>query len=247
MEHQSLETGTEIFTRLTTKYSLNGINPKLFPSGGPLANSVIEIISSTYSNDLLVDFIVRCVLPSEVNEQFKGSGTIFINCENHISIFKIINVMNAQLKLAKIKNNVQGLIETALKRLWVLNCYTLEQLHVIINTLEKVVLEKNNIDLVVIDNLGAFYWIEKENSPWLSLDSFCKANFNLMHNILKNLDVLLIVLRAQPTNANLKVDFQIKFVSCADKNRNCELVIFNYLDESKTVVPCKVNKCLLYL
>ncbi|KAJ8952683.1 hypothetical protein NQ318_020998 [Aromia moschata] len=82
MQRSNIESGVQFFSRVGRKTSLQGINPRLFPEGGPYPNQIIEITSDATidKTNLLIDFIVRTILPIN-NYEKKSDIHIPINLE----------------------------------------------------------------------------------------------------------------------------------------------------------------------
>ncbi|CAG9860615.1 unnamed protein product [Phyllotreta striolata] len=161
-----VESGIQLFTRVNRKNDLNGINSHYFPNGGPLPNESIEVMGDLKldKTDLLLDFIVKCILPSDLNSQWKSSGAVLVICEHQLNIFKIIKVIEAHLKRNDVLDPKKEILESALKNLTIFNCYSPEDLDLAIMNLQRLILVKDNINLVVIDNISAYYWIAKQKS-----------------------------------------------------------------------------------
>lgn len=217
MDLTSVESGVQLFSRVgqAKKSKLKNINQKLFPHGGPAANDVIEIIGDASTN-LIVDFLMRCILPDGYGLDLEA---ILINASHHVSILKIASVIDAFLKSLKIKDR-KNIIEKSLKNLIVLNCYSEQQLEMTFLNMENVINEHNRVNLVIIDDLRVHYWINFHKQPKLSMDYYAKTNLQLIHNTIKNLNIVLIFSRQDFKNSiDLNTDYKITCDNVNGQNR----------------------------
>nr|XP_023018912.1 uncharacterized protein LOC111507788 [Leptinotarsa decemlineata] len=211
-----IESGVQLFSRLNSRPILEGINKFLFPDGGPYPNQVIEITGHPRidKNDLLMDFLVKCILPSKYSDEFKGSGAIFINTEFQISLFKIIKVIETHLTARNIKDSKKEILENALKNLTIFNCFSLEELEVTFMSLERFIYANENVSLVLIDNIAAHYWIAKASSNMLSYFQHSLKMFDKVYSVLKSLNILLVFVRSDKDcdkkRSSTNVDYRIE-------------------------------------
>nr|CAI5853911.1 unnamed protein product [Callosobruchus analis] len=218
-----IESGPQLFRRLnSSSYTIDGINPALFPNGGPYPNKVIEITgeSNIDKTDLLVDFIVKSILPSKFKKEWKSSGVILVNTEFQINIFKIIKAMEVHLLENNVKESKRLLIEEALKLLIIINCYSLEDTELAFYSLERLLFNNGNISLIVVDNIAANYWVAKLNKNTLSYFQHTLKMFDLIFNIIKNLNATLVFVRHENKDKKLlrNIDHQIK-VECISEDK----------------------------
>lgn len=182
MDYQrKAETGLQLFARLSARPSLVGLEDRLF-SSGPNHKDIIEISGdpATGKTLLLNHFLVKCLLPEQWNSILLGglgAGAILINTDHHFKILKLISLMGQKLKIfLKPKQNnevnannfskkkylksedIEDIIKHALKNLIILNCFDSLQLFVTFCSLEKLLSSCNNISLILLDSLSAYYW-----------------------------------------------------------------------------------------
>ncbi|KAJ8965803.1 hypothetical protein NQ317_019951 [Molorchus minor] len=245
-----IESGVQLFSRVTRKTCLEGINPHLLPEGKPCPNQIIEIIgddSQVDKTNLLIDFIVRCILPVDCNREWKGSTAILVNTEFQINLFKIIKVIENLLQKNQISKPKKHIIKSALKNLIIFNCFNLEELEVTFHKIEKTIHHNENVSLVLIDNIATQFWISKFTDNRLSYYQHSLRIFGLIHDIIKSLQVVLIFARNE--NANNKrfskeVDFRIEIVN---GRNDFNAVVTNYENQSKICVPIKLEPFLEFI
>ncbi|KAJ8921649.1 hypothetical protein NQ315_010558 [Exocentrus adspersus] len=248
MQHNRIESGVQLFSRVNRKTYLEGINSALFPNGGPHHNQVIEITGAPEIDkyDLIIDFIVRCILPNKYNNEWKGSAAILINTDFQISLLKIIKVIETKIAKHDIKESKRLIIENALKNLIIFNCYTLEQLEMTFYYLENVIQSNANICLVAIDNISTGFWISSMNSG-TSNYSHSLRNFEILYNVIKSLEVLTIFLKHDKTTKkrfSSKVDFRIEIEKIED---NYKAIVTSYENQSVVHIPFHLKADIEFL
>lgn len=250
MQCSKIESGVQLFSRVSRKSFLENINPVLFPEGGPYPNQVIEVTGDPNidKNDLLIDFIVKCILPNKYNKEWKGSSAVLINTEFQISILKIIKVIETLIMKYNVTDSKKVVIQNALKNLIIFNCYNLNELQVTFYYVEKIIQCNENINLVVIDNIAAHYWISSYNlcnTP--SYYQHSLKMFEILYNVIKSLQVLLIFVRHERTNKkkfNQKVDFRIE-VQRVD--HSYKAVVTNYDKQTVLEVAFQIKTILEFV
>ncbi|CAG9768807.1 unnamed protein product [Ceutorhynchus assimilis] len=226
IKNQTIESGVQLFARIKSEQyqALNGINPKLFPEGGPFGNQVIEVVfnqEDTDYTDFLMDFIVRAILPSRLSPEFKESNVILLQSDFHMDIKKIIKVIEKKLDQNNIKkNNRVPIIEETLKRLVILNCYNSDILEISFHNLERIINNCQNPGLVVLDNCLSQYWTKKFMNCRLSFDEHCIKTVDSLFEKIKDLNVVLMYGRTCTTTNtdNLKRGNQVSYVINIVKN-----------------------------
>lgn len=226
MQNRSIESGVQLFSRMNREHLqiLNGIHPKLFPDGGPFGNQVIEVLfnEDVDYTDFFIEFIVRAVLPGRLSEEFKECQVILLHTDFQINLIKMIKVLEKKLVECKVrKSEKQSLVQEALKKLVILNCYTSEQLEITFHNLERIINNCENPGLVILDNCLSQYWTNKFNNFMLSFDEHCIKIVDQLYEKIKDLNVVLMYGRAC-TSDNLKratqVGYSIHIVKNAQKN-----------------------------
>lgn len=248
MHTSKIESGVQLFSRVNRKTFLEDINPALFPDGGPHPNQVIEITGNPQidKNDLLIDFIVKSILPSKYNKEWKGSAAILINTEFQINLLKIIKVIETLIIKCNVTDSKKVIIENALKNLIIFNCYTLEELQVTFYYLEKIIQCNEHVNLVVIDNIAAHFWISTMNSPdTKSYYHHSSKMFEILHNVIKSLQVLLIFVRHERTAKRKKFNNKIDFRIDVEKvDHSYRAVVTNYEKQTTVNAPFQIKTIL---
>ncbi|VEN55304.1 unnamed protein product [Callosobruchus maculatus] len=244
-----IESGPQLFRRLnSSSHSIDGINPALFPNGGPYPNKVIEITGelNVEKTDLLVDFIVKSILPTKFSKEWKSSGVILVNTEFQINIFRIIKVIEAHLLENNVKESKRHLIEEALKSLIIINCYSLEDTELAFYSLEKLLFNNGNINLIIVDNIAANYWIAKLNKNTLSYFQHALKMFDLIFNIIKHLNATLVFVRHENKDSKKllrNIDHQIKVECISEDKFNFQMT--NFDDNSSFNVLARMENNIL--
>ncbi|XP_044756686.1 DNA repair protein XRCC2-like [Coccinella septempunctata] len=212
----NIESGVQLFSRVNNRNErLIHLNEKFFGDEN-LLNMNVEIVSdySTDRNRLLVDFIIRSILPTTLNKNWKNCGLIFINTNFQIGVFQIIKTMDQHLKDMNVKNRKQ-IIEESLQNLILLNCFNWTQLEVTIYSLEEKIKKRPNICTLILDDITAFYWIKKQEQDMLSAFMHSQKVFSLISGIIKSLNLLFVFGRTENNESNQdkrlsqSIDFQI--------------------------------------
>ncbi|CAH1180424.1 unnamed protein product [Phaedon cochleariae] len=244
----SIESGVQLFSRLNQKTFLEGINPHIFPEG-PYPNQIVEITGhpNVCKDDLLIDLLVKCILPTEYCSEWKGSGAVFINTEFQINLFKIIKVIETHLNYKNVKEGRKGIIEDSLKNLTIYNCYGPEELEITILSLQKFIYSNENVNLVLIDNITAHYWIARQSSKMLSYYQHSMKMLEKLYNVIKDLNTLLVYVRndkeSSRKNASMKIDYRIEVIEYEDKFK---AVVTNFGNESTGTIEFKVDIIVLF-
>jgi hypothetical protein len=245
---QIVESGVQLFLRLNnSSQTLKDINPRLLGPGTPVSNQIIEV-TGDFSNELLLDFIIRCTLPQELNAQWKGSGVVFVNTNHHLNILKITNVLDAHLKNLNVKCR-KPVIESALSHITILNCYNDEQLEMTFRNLEKIIQDRDDVSLLVVDDITSQFWLAKQKNVMLSLEQYSKLKFQLLQNIVKDLNVVLIFSRYQLRDLKKTVDLHVDYKiigETLDADTN-QFTVIDYVRKSSNIVPFKLEMFITFL
>ncbi|XP_019768704.1 uncharacterized protein LOC109543432 [Dendroctonus ponderosae] len=229
MQEVNIESGVQLFSRIQTEsaHALDGIYPKLFPDGGPFGNQVVEVVFSkeTDPTDWFADVIAKAVLPSSLHPEFKQSQVIFFNTEAQLNIFKLIKFMEKKLRQCSQKTAV---VEQAMSRLVLLNCYTADQLEITFYNLENIIRHLDSPSLVILDNSLSQYWTRRFESskPMLSFKRHSIQIVNELFEKVKGLNVVLMFGRSgdyQSRSAHIDYTIQIareKLATVTDWGRN---------------------------
>ncbi|XP_018571440.1 DNA repair protein XRCC2 homolog [Anoplophora glabripennis] len=248
MHCSKIESGVQLFSRVNRKSFLEDINSDLFPEGGPCPNQVIEITGDPKidKNDLLIDFIVKCILPKKYNKEWKDSAAVLIITEFQISILKIIKVIETLLNKYNVTDSKKVVIQNALKNLIIFNCYSLEELEVTFYYVEKIIQCNENVNLVVIDNIAAHFWISSYNlSDTPTYYHHSLKMFEILYNVIKSLQVLLIFVRHERTTNRKKFNHRVDFrIEIERENQSYKAVVTNYDKHTVIQVPFHLKTIL---
>lgn len=194
MQEVNIESGVQLFSRIQTEnaHALDGIYPKLFPDGGPFGNQVVEMV---FGKDMdptnwFADVIAKAVLPSSLHPEFKESQVIFFNTEAQLNIFKLIKFIEKKLGQCSQKNLI---VEQALSRLVLLNCYTADQLETTFHNLENIIRKLDSPSLVILDNSLSQYWIRRFEGMEPKM-SFKRYSIQIVDDLLEKVKGLNVVL-----------------------------------------------------
>lgn len=216
MEENNIESGVQLITRLNSKNEkLTNLNEKLF-GDDDLTNTNVEIVSD-YSIDkskLLIDFIVRSILPTHLNKNWKNCGLMLINTNFQIGVFQIVKTIDQHLKDLNVQNR-KAVIEESLKNLTILNCFNWTEFEITIYSLEEKINKRPNICMLVLDDITAFYWIKKQEQDMLSTFMHSQKVFSLILSIIQSLNIFFVFGRTENNQLNQdkrlsqNIDFQI--------------------------------------
>nr|XP_008201135.1 PREDICTED: uncharacterized protein LOC103315093 isoform X2 [Tribolium castaneum] len=247
MQAPVVESGVQLFSRLKNfQFSLEDVNPKLFQGGCPRPNDIIEV-TGDFSKDLLVDFLVRCILPKELDQNWKESGVVFINTTFHISVLKLTTVLDAHLKNVKVKNR-KSVIEKALTLVTFLNCYNGEQFETTLRNLEKLIQDKNYCSLLIVDDITSQFWTAKQNNVHLSYELFSRNIFSVLQSVVKNLNLVLIFCRHQVGNLKKTVDLYVDYKIIGEKlDSENQFVVIDYVRKTTTKAGFKLDSFISFL
>ncbi|XP_028400050.1 DNA repair protein XRCC2-like [Dendronephthya gigantea] len=170
------ETAANLFARLVRKGLLDGLDKKLFRSmPRPIqVKDVIELYGDSGSGktQILLHLIANCILPKSWNGIELGGrdvGVIFVDTDFHFFILRLVEILKERIKscisdrtlpMASVAD-MQALIESCLSRLIVAKCSSTEELLETVRNLEKILRERTDICVMMIDSISAFYWLDK--------------------------------------------------------------------------------------
>lgn len=234
-----VESGVQLFARVSPRACLEGMHPILFGENHPKPNEAIDILGAPEADktSLALDILIRCILPGNLNPEWKGRSAVLILTDFQINIHNIAHVMNFHLK--KVLNSsvdIKAVIEESLDRLTLFNCYDQSQFEITVCTLEKIIQEDENIALVLVENITSQYWPARfASDDKLSLYSHALTNYEYLLEKVKNLNVVLVSIRIKGIQTNDKplhnsITFRIEVENLCDNNflatvRNVETAI----------------------
>ncbi|XP_058120224.1 DNA repair protein Rad51 homolog [Anopheles ziemanni] len=180
------------FSAVVVRVSSSGesipcLDSAIFPDGGPKSGELVQIHgeSNTGKSLLLHELIARIVLPGNCGGH--ETGAVFIDCENSFNRMMLLSVMEKYILnladpsvAASLTPQQIGTIQrTALRRLLLVRCYSLEQYELSLVALPDRFLKDGTLSYVLIDSLATFYWSKCTEQNLVRMDTFlrtqCKA------------------------------------------------------------------------
>ncbi|KAK9880985.1 hypothetical protein WA026_014334 [Henosepilachna vigintioctopunctata] len=246
-----IESGVQLFSRINSrKGDLSNLTKNLLGEDN-LQNMNVEIVSdyATDRNSLILDFIIRCILPTDVNPCWKNCGVIFINTTFQIGVLQVIKTIDRHLKDLNVKHR-SGIIESSLKNLFILNCYDKAQLEITIYSLEDKIREQPNIGCLIFDDITSFYWIQKLENEMLSTYTYSLKVFNNIVTAIKGFNLFFLFGRTENNEIyhdkrlSQNVDYHLT-LSMKDIN-NYEAKVQSYKSNTVNVVTFSYNNFKIF-
>ena len=218
MDYGNIESGIQLFSRINEHTQGKDVKfPPLFKEN-LRRHSYIEITGGRGSgkSSLLTKLIASCIMPTKHgNSILPGNGVpaILINTDHQINLFSII----AQLEhLLNTHTNIdtKEVIQICLRNLTILNCYSSDQLKFTFLNIERILQDDDNIGVLAIDSLSAYYWADRLQIGNVSFNSYCSKVFGGLKETLQNFDVVTIFTRNDIENGiqinNVKTDYSVR-------------------------------------
>lgn len=155
---------------------MDGLDKKLF-RGLPRpiqVKDVIELHGDTGcgKTQILLHLIANCILPKSWNGIELGGrdvGVIFVDTDFNFSLLRLVENLEERIKSCISRGTLpvtsvagmQALIKSCLSRLIVAKCSSTEELLETMRNLEKILCERTDICVMMIDSISAFYWRDK--------------------------------------------------------------------------------------
>ncbi|XP_032234876.1 DNA repair protein XRCC2 [Nematostella vectensis] len=186
------ENAAQLFSRLGSKQSLDGLDKKLFVDipDGIKAGDVVEFYGKEGcgKTEMLLHLAANCIMPRSWHELYlggKGVSVIFIDTDYHFQILRLIAIMEYRVKTAferheerhkeqtnekdvKMKDigktaESETLIKQCLTRLFIVRCNSSVELLATLLSMEQLIICKPEICVMMIDSLSAFYWVDRSS------------------------------------------------------------------------------------
>ncbi|XP_030746069.1 uncharacterized protein LOC115874911 [Sitophilus oryzae] len=200
MFSRTVESGVQVFSRTKSRgTTISGINPHFFEDGEPLPGQLIELLARDHVNYvcIMVDLIVRAILPPKYYNEFKGVKVILFDTNSMICVFMVRQILEKKLEPFNLQSDEKKtVVEEALKNLSVIKCYTLEEFEITIRNFEDTLDKDDQIGLVILDDVFTQYWCAQFCGDDLSYEEYCLKYLRLLHNAIKDSNVTMIYHRS---------------------------------------------------
>ncbi|GAU98542.1 Rad51c XRCC2 [Ramazzottius varieornatus] len=160
------ESGVELFVGLSQRADVSRIIPLLFTDGTFGKNGILEINGRFGSGKsiLLLEIVTRCILDVE----FGGCGAevVFFDILNQMNIHRLGNLLQFRIR-EKTQNpsSIEKVLFQSLSRLKIKRAYSTALLFVELYRLEQSLNRGERTALICMDNITAFYWLARHQSP----------------------------------------------------------------------------------
>jgi hypothetical protein len=115
--------------------------------------------------------------------------------------------------------------------------------------LEKIIQDRDDVCLLVVDDITSQFWLAKQKNVMLSLEQYSKLKFQLLQNIVKDLNVVLIFSRYQLRDLKKTVDLHVDYKiigETLDADTN-QFTVIDYVRKSSNIVPFKLEMFITFL
>ncbi|XP_049298265.1 DNA repair protein XRCC2 [Anopheles funestus] len=178
-----LASGTEI------TYNLDST---LFPTDGLRPGELVEISGESNSGKSLLchELIARIVLPANCGGL--ELGAVLIDCENSYSEVMLLSIMEKHIQnqaepaLARTladPQQMERIQQTALKRLHLVVCYSLEQFEFSLLALPSLFVKHPEVTFVLIDSIATFYWTKCTAKNLIRQDTYQRAHCKTLRRL----------------------------------------------------------------
>ncbi|XP_061400742.1 uncharacterized protein LOC133336459 [Musca vetustissima] len=155
-----IATGYQLMVRLKAEKrpQLENLWPNVLPPGGPMPGSLTEI-SGVKDEELLLKIIARTVLPEQYGG--KSSQVILVDLNHKIDEIEkyLLDVMSLSENFSQEDPTlIDDILWKCLNSIIYISCYSSEQFDLALEELEDILWDEENVSLLAIDGLDAFYW-----------------------------------------------------------------------------------------
>ncbi|XP_019895139.1 uncharacterized protein LOC101897537 isoform X1 [Musca domestica] len=155
-----IATGYQIMvqTKAEKRPSVENLWPCVFPPDAPKHGTLTEI-SGVKEEELLLKIIARTVLPEKYGG--KSSQVVLLDLNHKIDEIEkhLLDVMSLSENFSQEDpNRTDDIIRTCLDSIIFIACYSSEQFDLALEELEELLWNNENITLLSIFGLDAFYW-----------------------------------------------------------------------------------------
>ncbi|XP_073811363.1 X-ray repair cross complementing 2 isoform X3 [Musca autumnalis] len=138
--------------------SLENLWPNVFPPDTPKHSSLTEITGEE-NEALLLNVIARTILPKQYGG--KSSQVILFDLNHKMDEIDkyLLNAMSLNEHFSQEDRNfTDEIVKECLNSIIYISCYSAEQFDLAIEELEDLLWDNENVSLLAIDGLDAFYW-----------------------------------------------------------------------------------------
>ncbi|XP_037941531.1 uncharacterized protein LOC119674464 [Teleopsis dalmanni] len=142
---------------------LDNLDANILPCGGLKPKSLVEIsgASNTGKSLVLNQLIARCLPPTYFGGKYCDAILIDLGHKFSVQHFEklVTRVINESGEKCTPAENIT-VIHNCLNSVTALNCYTAEDFDLAFDIVEDILWENQNVSLLAIDTLDAFYWAD---------------------------------------------------------------------------------------
>ncbi|XP_022190168.1 DNA repair protein XRCC2 [Nilaparvata lugens] len=201
-----METGLQLFGRLTSRPSIARISTTLFPNDLK-QKEVVEISGDPASGKthLLTSLIATCILPSNYEGFCIGglqAGVIFLNTDLHFQIFKLVTILDYRLKHCRNADGsclnpsqIENIIKSSLENLHIYDCANTFVLRITIHSLQQTIASNPKISLIVLDSVSANYWQDVHQGGTRKIDLYTDKILKFLQKIVTDFNLSIIYTR----------------------------------------------------
>ena len=233
MSNFSAESGAQLVARITSNLrpTLEGLNKHLFPNYGPKPMEAIEISGGVNVGKtlLLLEIIAQTILPTDYDG--KGISVIFIDLNANFPMFMLMSILEKHVLHHKMKtnatadteelcaatSNVQEIVHAALKNIISFNCFSGEEFEFALINVTEMLSTRQDIGLLAIDSLGAFYWTDRTAANPKRMDTYLGGLVERLHKITSDHRAVLIYTKStffgnKGTFYDKQIDYRIELI-----------------------------------
>lgn len=171
------ETAYDLFARIVVDPTRTGI-PFLDQAIFLRPGHVVELVgpSGCGKSELLIQAAASCILPKEVNGVLYGGreeNSLLLDLDSKFDTLRLIQVLDAKIQAAqqaqqRHTTHDSHVLEDCLHRFHLMQCHSSFQLLAALKVMKPVLTSlqsKGGVSLLLIDNVAAFFWLDKAIRP----------------------------------------------------------------------------------
>lgn len=207
--------------------SLVSLHPKLLP-GAPKCSEIIEICyeKDTPINLLLTEIVCNAILQEEFGG--KNASVVLICSDGRFNIDLLIT--NIQIALHRYRiTQLRDYVEECLQRLHIITVYDSRQLYIAMQSLENLLSINEDISLVIIESIKAFYWSDRMfGSKVIKMETYVTNILTILKNVTR--DFQTVILYTKNKNTNNRSDVKSDYRKNSSVKIDHELCLLNFED-----------------